>query len=230
MRADLKRWTILSLPILAVGAALGVAGLSLRANAAVKPLAKATGRTNAIVGADPGHIVESGYAHLRPNGSDELASFAGGCFWGTEDVFRQVPGVVATAVGFSGGHTVNPSYEDVCGHHTGHAESVLIEFDPSRVSYKRLLRVFWTNHNPTSPNRQGPDEGANYRSAIWCYSSEQLEEAKESAAEEQKGLRGRITTQIVQARPFYLAEDYHQQYDEKHGTHFCPTYHRASKS
>ncbi len=166
-----------------------------------------------------------GANHPKPSGKNQLAAFSGGCFWGTEDVFRQVPGVVATAVGYTGGHTVNPSYEDVCSHTTGHAETVLIEFDPAKVSYKQLLKVFWENHDPTTVNRQGPDVGSNYRSVIWTYSPDQIAQAKESMAAEQKKLTHRIVTELRNAEPFYLAEGYHQQYDEKHGTHFCPINH-----
>jgi len=181
--------------------------------------------TSGKVGSDPGNIREAGPKHVKPSGKNQLASFSGGCFWGTEDVFRQIPGVVATAVGYTGGHTVNPSYEDVCSHTTGHAETVLVEYDPSKVSYKKLLSVFWENHDPTTVNRQGPDIGSNYRSAIWVYSPAQAEIARQSLNEAQKKLTHSIVTEIRYAEPFYLAEDYHQQYDEKHGTHFCPVNH-----
>ena len=177
------------------------------------------------VGANPGNVVRALPGHLMASHKNQLASFSGGCFWGTEDVFRQVPGVVATAVGYSGGHIANPSYEQVCTHSTGHAETVLIEFDPSRVTYKQLLKVFWENHDPTTVDRQGPDIGSNYRSSIWCFSQDQMKEAKLSLQEQQKKLTNRIVTEIQTAQPFYLAEDYHQQYDEKHGTHFCPIGH-----
>jgi len=177
--------------------------------------------TSGKVGANPGNVLQLGAGHLKPSGGNQLASFSGGCFWGTEDVFRQVPGVVATAVGYTGGHTVNPSYEDVCTH----AETVLVEYDPAKVSYKKLLSVFWENHDPTTVNRQGPDIGSNYRSAIWVYSPAQAEIARQSLNAEQKKLTHQIVTEIREAEPFYLAEDYHQQYDEKHGTHFCPVEH-----
>jgi len=177
------------------------------------------------VGANPGNVVQATPGHLKPVGKHQLASFSGGCFWGTEDVFRQVPGVVATAVGYSGGIIANPSYEQVCSHTTGHAETVLIEFDPSKVTYKQLLNVFWENHDPTTVDRQGPDVGSNYRSAILCFDAEQLKEARLSLQQQQKKLTHHIVTQIQTAQPFYLAEDYHQQYDEKHGTHFCPIGH-----
>jgi peptide-methionine (S)-S-oxide reductase len=133
--------------------------------------------------------------------------------------------VVATAVGYTGGTVPYPSYEQVCTHTTGHAETVLVEFDPSKITYKKLLSVFWENHDPTTLNRQGPDFGDSYRSAIWCFGAEQLKEAKESMEEAQSKLHNKIVTEINRSEPFYLAEDYHQQYDEKHGTHFCPIGH-----
>ena len=192
---------------------------------AASPSGKEPALRGGAVGTDPGYILESGPLHLKPKGNDQLASFSGGCFWGVEDVFRQVPGVVATAVGYTGGHTTNPTYEDVCTHTTGHAETVLVEFDPAKTSYKKLLAVFWENHNPTTVDRQGPDVGSNYRSAIWTYSKDQQAEAEASVAAQQKKLTHQIVTQIKPAETFYLAEDYHQQYDERHGTHFCPIDH-----
>ena len=152
----------------------------------------------------------------------KLAAVAQGCFWGTEYRFRQVPGVVATAVGYSGGKTANPSYEDVGGHGTGHAESVLIEFDPAKVSYARLLEIFWSSHDSTSGDRQGPDVGSQYRSAIFTFGPEQQAQALASRDAEQKKLVDRITTEIAPAGPFWKAEDYHQQWDEKHGQESCP--------
>jgi peptide-methionine (S)-S-oxide reductase len=157
--------------------------------------------------ADPGH---------------ELAIFAQGCFWGSEERFRQVPGVVATAVGYTGGTPANPSYEDVSDHTTGHAESVLVEFDPKKVTYTDLLRLFWSSHDPTTKDRQGPDVGTNYRSAIFTLDANQQRMALASRAEEQKKLAQPITTEIAPAKAFWVAEDYHQQWDEKHGTESCP--------
>ncbi len=177
------------------------------------------------VGTNPANIIQFGPSHLKATGKNELASFSGGCFWGTEDIFRQVPGVLATAVGYTGGHTSFPTYEDVCSHRSGHAETVLVEFDPSKVTYKKLLSIFWENHDPTTVDRQGPDFGNNYRSAIWTFSATQAIQAKESLQEAQKKLKNRIVTEIKSAQPFYMAEDFHQQYDEKHGTHFCPIGH-----
>ena len=181
--------------------------------------------TGAKVGSNPGNIVNAGPIKLKPAGTNKLAAFSGGCFWGTEDIFRQVPGVVATAVGYTGGTLPYPSYEQVCSHSTGHAETVLVEFDPNKISYKKLLAVFWENHDPTTLNYQGPDYGTNYRSAIWCFGDDQLREAKASLADAQSKLKHKIVTEVNKSEPFYLAEDYHQQYDEKHGTHFCPIGH-----
>jgi peptide-methionine (S)-S-oxide reductase len=161
-----------------------------------------------------------------PSGQDQLAVFAQGCFWGVEERFRKVPGVVATAVGYTGGHTKNPSYEDVCGHGTGHAEAVLVEFDPAKVSYQQLLELFWQTHDPTSGDRQGPDRGSQYRSAIFTFGPEQQAAAAASRAEAQKQLADPITTEIAPAGPFWVAEDYHQQWDEKHGRLSCPVPHR----
>jgi peptide-methionine (S)-S-oxide reductase len=152
----------------------------------------------------------------------ELAAFAEGCFWGSENTFRHVDGVVATAVGFSGGHTKSPSYPDVCSHTTGHAETVLVEFDPARVTYAKLLRAFWDSHDPTTMNRQGPDVGDQYRSEIFTFTPEQDRDARASLAEEQKTYDRPIATRIDPMGPFYIAEDYHQQYDEKAGYESCP--------
>ena len=146
----------------------------------------------------------------------EVAEFALGCFWGAEKNFWQTPGVVSTAVGYEGGFTPNPTYEEVCSGRTGHAESVRVVFDPSKVSYGELLRVFWESHDPTQGMRQGNDVGTQYRSAIFYQSPQQQAEAEESRASYQKRLSeagyGKITTEIVPAGEFYFAEDYHQQY------------------
>ena len=179
---------------------------------------------NPACGKDPGHAGHG--TALVPSGSDQLAVFAQGCFWGVEERFRKVPGVVATAVGYTGGHTRDPSYEDVCTDRTGHAEAVLVEFNPARVSYADLLRFFWQTHDPTSGNAQGPDHGVQYRSAIFTFGPEQLAAARASREEEQKRLAEPITTEIAPAGPFWIAEDYHQQWDEKHGTLSCPVPHR----
>ena len=155
---------------------------------------------------------------LRPPypAGTEVAEFALGCFWGAERMFWQTPGVVTTAVGYEGGFTPNPTYEEVCSGRTGHAEAVRVVFDPARVSYQDLLKVFWESHNPTQGMRQGNDVGTQYRSAIFYTSPAQESAAEESRAAYQKKLAeagyGEITTQIVPAGEFYFAEDYHQQY------------------
>lgn len=153
----------------------------------------------------------------------EKAIFGAGCFWGVEEAFRQTPGVVSTAVGYSGGHVENPSYEVVCGGRTGHAEVVEVEYDPAAVSYEQLLDVFWENHDPTTFNRQGPDIGSQYRSAIFYLTPEQASAARQSKQRlEQAGRFKRpIVTEITPASTFYRAEDYHQQYLAKRGQASC---------
>ena len=153
----------------------------------------------------------------------EKATFAAGCFWGVEAAFRQLPGVVATRVGYTGGHTDDPTYERVCSHTTGHAEAVEVTFDPERVSYEQLLDVFWTNHNPTTKNRQGFDIGDQYRSAVFFHSPGQREAAERTKEAVQAKLHWpkKVVTEIVPAPEFYEAEDYHQQYLEKSGRSSC---------
>ncbi|MBX7168967.1 MAG: peptide-methionine (S)-S-oxide reductase MsrA [Pirellulales bacterium] len=151
------------------------------------------------------------------------AMFGAGCFWGVEALFRAVPGVTNTAVGYSGGQTENPTYEQVCSDRTGHAEVVHVEFDPDRVGFDELLEVFWKNHDPTTLNRQGPDFGSQYRSAVFYYDEQQREAAEASKARWQASgaYRRPIVTEISPARPFYRAEEYHQQYLEKRGRTSC---------
>jgi len=153
----------------------------------------------------------------------EKATFGAGCFWGVEAAFRTVKGVVSTQVGYSGGRTPAPTYEQVCSGRTGHAEAVEVTYDPTLVSYDDLLRVFWENHDPTTPNRQGPDVGEQYRSAIFFHTPGQEAAAKASVAilEAEKRFRRPIVTQIVPAGPFHRAEEYHQQYLEKRGQASC---------
>ena len=151
----------------------------------------------------------------------ETATFGAGCFWGVEVAFRNVPGVVDTAVGYEGGTLPNPTYEDVCSKTTGHAEVVQVEFDPDEVSYDQLLDVFWDLHDPTQVNRQGPDVGSNYRSAIFFHSPEQQEQALESKARVQARFDRPIATEITPASDFWRAEDYHQQYLVKRGVASC---------
>lgn len=155
--------------------------------------------------------------------STEKATFGAGCFWGVEAEFRQIPGVVATAVGFEGGTLQNPSYRAVCSHTTGHAEVVEVEYDPARVSYDDLLAVFWQAHDPTQLNRQGPDIGDQYRSVIFYATPEQQAAALASKErlEHSGTYRRPIVTQIVPATTFYRAEEYHQQYLEKRGLSSC---------
>ncbi|HXU48395.1 MAG TPA: peptide-methionine (S)-S-oxide reductase MsrA [Candidatus Binatia bacterium] len=151
------------------------------------------------------------------------ATFAAGCFWGVEDAFAQVNGVKSTTVGYTGGSKADPTYKEVCTGNTGHAEAVEIEFDPNEVSYRELLALFFQSHDPTTLNRQGPDFGTQYRSAIFFHDAEQESVARESkAALEKAGIFKRpIVTQIVAAGPFYRAEEYHQKYFEKNGMKSC---------
>ncbi len=167
---------------------------------------------------------------LRPPypAGTQIAEFALGCFWGAERTFWRTPGVVSTSVGYEGGFTPNPTYEEVCSGRTGHAESVRVVFDPDKISYADLLKIFWESHNPTQGMRQGNDVGSQYRSAIFYHSPEQQATAEQSLAAYQKRLTdagyGQITTEIVPAGDFYFAEDYHQQYlsDTKNPNGYCP--------
>lgn len=153
----------------------------------------------------------------------ELATFGAGCFWGVELKFRQVPGVTEALVGYEGGETANPTYQDVCTDETGHAEVVQVEFDPERVSFDQLLDVFFGLHDPTTLNRQGPDFGSQYRSVVFYHSNEQKKsaEAKIAALTSVGRFRRPIVTQIVPAATFYRAEEYHQRYLEKRGRASC---------
>lgn len=149
----------------------------------------------------------------------EKTTFGAGCFWGVEAAFRKIKGVVSTAVGYSGGRLKNPTYEDVCTDQTGHAEVVQVEYDPSRVAYDQLLDLFWQLHDPTTPNRQGPDIGTQYRSAIFYHTPEQKSAAEASKERLRKSGRYQrpIVTEITPAAEFYRAEEYHQQYFDKRG-------------
>jgi peptide-methionine (S)-S-oxide reductase len=153
----------------------------------------------------------------------QVATFAAGCFWGVEAAFRQLEGVTATAVGYTGGHVDEPGYKLVCTDTTGHAEAVRVEFDPEQVTYRDLLAVFWKAHDPTQVNRQGPDVGTQYRSAIFYHDDEQKHLAEQSKADlEASGRLSRpVATEIAPADTFWLAEDYHQQYLEKRGRTSC---------
>jgi peptide-methionine (S)-S-oxide reductase len=183
---------------------------------------------NPACGKNPGNAGHG--TPLVATGKNQLAIFAQGCFWGVEERLRKVPGVIATAVGYAGGQAANPSYEEVCRGSTGHAEAVLVEFDPAKVSYAQLLHFFWETHDPTSGNAQGPDRGTQYRSAIFTFGAEQQKEAAASREEAQKALRDPITTEIAPAGPFWIAEAYHQQWDERHGSLSCPLPHRARRN
>jgi peptide-methionine (S)-S-oxide reductase len=155
----------------------------------------------------------------------EIATFGAGCFWGVEAAFRRVPGVLDAVSGYSGGQTENPSYKDVCTDRTGHAEVVQVTFDPSRVTYEQLLDIFWKIHDPTQVNRQGPDFGTQYRTAIFYHSPEQEAAARKSkqALEASGKLRRPIATELTPAGPFWRAEEYHQRYLEKRGAESCHT-------
>jgi peptide-methionine (S)-S-oxide reductase len=157
---------------------------------------------------------------VNVNGS-EKATFAAGCFWGVEAAFRNVPGALATRVGYTGGMAERPTYEEVCTGRTGHAEAVEVEFDPARVSYEQLLDVFWREHDPTQLNRQGPDRGTQYRTAIYFHSPEQESAARASREREQSRHRKDIVTEITPATAFWPAEEYHQRYLEKRGLTTC---------
>jgi len=151
----------------------------------------------------------------------DKAIFAAGCFWGVQYYFDQIPGVVKTTVGYTGGHTKNPTYEEVCTHTTGHAEALLVEFDPDKVSYATLVKQFFRMHDPTQLDRQGPDVGDNYRSAIFYYTDAQKKTATELLQAAQPNFKQPIVTEIVPASPFYNAEEYHQKYAEKTGRGLC---------
>ena len=151
----------------------------------------------------------------------EKATFAAGCFWGVEAAFRNVPGVQATRVGYTGGLHERPSYEDVCTGRTGHAEAVEVEFDPSRVTYDELLDVFWQEHDPTTLNRQGPDVGTQYRSGVFFHTPEQEAAARASRELVQSRSRKDVVTEITAATEFWPAEEYHQRYLEKRGLATC---------
>ena len=220
-----------TLPLFVVGILVTLAGCQPHSTAVGDPTPTTSGSAAAAapplfakaktpVGADPGHAGDGTPLVAKPG--NQLAAFAEGCFWGSENTFRHVDGVVATAVGYAGGHTSHPTYEVVCSHTTGHAETVLVEFDPKRVTYEKLLQAFWDTHDPTTLNRQGPDVGDSYRSQIFFFSPEEEAAARASQAEEQKHYDRPITTRIEAMGPFWKAEGYHQEYDEKTGTESCP--------
>lgn len=153
----------------------------------------------------------------------QMATFAAGCFWGVEEAFTKIKGVKSTRVGYIGGNLPNPTYEDVCSDRTGHAEALQVEYDPKEVSYEELLDLFWSIHNPTTKNRQGPDIGSQYRSIIFYHTPEQERIAKKSKQEldDSNKFQNKIVTEIVPASTFYPAEDYHQKYYQKIGGGSC---------
>src|SRR5262245_41696752 len=182
------------------------------------------GRTARMPVPEAHHVSGARLEPPFPEGT-EIADFGMGCFWGAERIFWQAPGVYSTSVGYAGGFTPNPTYEEVCSGLTGHTEMVRVVFDPAKISYEELLRLFWENHDPTQGNRQGNDVGTQYRSAAYCHVSAQLEAAKASRAAYQKMLTkagyGPITAEIREAPDFYYAEDYHQQYLSKNPWGYC---------
>ena len=149
------------------------------------------------------------------------ALFGAGCFWGVQAYFDEVPGVVKTTVGYSGGHTQDPTYEEVCMHTTGHAEVTLVEFEPSKISYKELLKHFFRMHDPTQVNRQGPNVGDNYRSVVFYYDDGQQHQAEAAKAVVEKNVKKPVATEVTKASTFYPAEDYHQKFFQKTGIGAC---------
>jgi peptide-methionine (S)-S-oxide reductase len=182
------------------------------------------GRSQPIINPGRHTVLGTPMAPPYPEGS-RIAEFALGCFWGEERKFWQTPGVITTAVGYQGGFTPNPTYEEVCSGRTGHAEAVRVVYDPAKVSYEELLKVFWEAHDPTQGMRQGNDVGTQYRSVIFVRSDEQRRAAERSRDAFQRSLtaagHGQITTEIVDAPEFYFAEDYHQQYLDKNPNGYC---------
>jgi peptide-methionine (S)-S-oxide reductase len=185
------------------------------------------GRPDPIVQPGIHRVLGTPIAGPWPDGT-QVAVFGLGCFWGDEKDFWQVPGVVSTAVGYAGGHTPNPTYEEVCSNKTGHAEVVQVAFDPTKVSYEQLLKVFWEAHDPTQGMRQGNDVGTSYRSIVLATSDEQRRAAEASREAFQERLTaagyGTITTEIQDLDAFYYAEDYHQQYLDKNPRGYCPNH------
>lgn len=182
------------------------------------------GRPDPIPSAETHYVNGAALKGPYPEGA-ETALFGLGCFWGAERKFWQIPGVVVTAVGYAGGHTPNPTYEEVCSGQTGHTEAVLVVFDPQKVSFETLLKTFWESHDPTQGMRQGNDAGTQYRSGVYTFSEAQRDAAIASKAAYDAALRtqglGPITTEIVPAPTFYFAEGYHQQYLAKNPAGYC---------
>ncbi|MFC5285462.1 peptide-methionine (S)-S-oxide reductase MsrA [Actinokineospora guangxiensis] len=196
-----------------------------RQDRVIDPARALPGRSTPIPGVPATHAVNG--RRIQPPFPDGLATavFGMGCFWGAERIFWKLPGVFSTAVGYAGGHTPNPTYEETCSGQTGHTEAVLVVFDPAAVSYAELLKVFWESHDPTQGMRQGNDVGTQYRSAVYFTDPSQRAVAEESRAAYQRALGadgyGEITTEFAEAGPFYYAEDYHQQYLHKVPHGYC---------
>lgn len=187
--------------------------------------------TRASVGTQPGGVTLFASTKTVPlHEGLEVATFAAGCFWGVEDAFRQLDGVKATAVGYSGGKTKNPTYKEVCYTDTGHAEAIRIEFDPKKLSYKELVEFFFDIHNPAQVGGQGPDWGDQYRSVVFTHNEAQMKIAKTVRDATAVSLKKTVVTQIVPEATFYMAEDYHQQYNMKNGSAACPIPVRRSKT
>jgi len=199
----------------------------MRASQMVDPSRALPGRTETMPVPERHTVLGTPLAPPYPAGT-EIAEFALGCFWGEERKFWQTPGVVSTSVGYEGGYTPNPTYEEVCSGRTGHAETVRVVFDPAKVSYDALLKVFWESHDPTQGMRQGNDVGTQYRSVIFYRSPAQKAAAEESRTVYEKKLAeagyGAVTTEIVPAGEFYFAEEYHQQYLAKVPNGYCPNH------
>jgi peptide-methionine (S)-S-oxide reductase len=195
--------------------------------ALVQPEQALPGRSSAVLVNPTFHDIFGIPVQKVPEGS-EVAYFALGCFWGAEKLFWNTPGVTNTAVGYAGGFTLNPTYEEVCSARTGHTEIVKVSYDPAKISYEKLLKIFFEDHDPTQGMRQGNDVGTQYRSAIYTTSPEQLATAERVRNEFQTAFNragyGRITTEIAPAGEFYYAEDYHQQYLEKNPFGYCPVH------
>jgi peptide-methionine (S)-S-oxide reductase len=193
----------------------------------IEPERALRGRDRAVLADPTFHEIFGIPVQSVPAGS-EVAYFALGCFWGAEKLFWRTPGVTNTAVGYAGGYTPNPTYDEVCSARTGHTEIVKVSYDPDKISYAGLLKVFFENHDPTQGMRQGNDVGTQYRSAIYATTPEQIEVAERVRDEFQVGLDrsgyGRITTEIKPAEEFFYAEDYHQQYLDKNPNGYCPVH------
>jgi peptide-methionine (S)-S-oxide reductase len=201
--------------------------LTGRKTAMPDPAKALAGRGQPIPTTERHHINGQPLKGPYPEGT-EVADFAAGCFWGVEKTFWQVPGVIVTAVGYQGGYTPNPTYDEVCSGETGHTEAVRVVYDPTQVTYDQLLKVFWEEHDPTQGMRQGNDVGTSYRSGIYTHTDAQREAALRSremyGRELAKAGYGPITTEIAEAGPFYFAEDYHQQYLAKNPNGYCPVH------